>query len=265
MRLKEFVRSRVLPRVNSVLAAASLKLVPAKTPNRDFSAFVGHLRSIGMEFKTVIDVGVAFGTPDLYASLKGGGRGVKLYLVEPVPKCAPILKKFEQELGATTFNVAAGAEDGTISFNVHSDVSGSSAFDQWEGAEMDGEAVTVPLRRLDTLIPAPLARPALLKVDTQGSELLVLEGAAGLLDQIDVIILECSFHQLRKNAPEFNEIVVRMNELGFACYETLEGHYRSLDNAMAQVDLVFVPLDSGLRKERGFFSAEQAREYLAAY
>ena len=263
MRLKEFIRARILPPINAVLGSVSLKLVPASTPNRDFPAFVSHLKNNGIAFKTVIDVGVAFGTPGLYDSLKR--NGTKFYLVEPVPRCAPILKKYEQELGATTFNVAAGAEDGTISFNVHSDVSGSSAFDQWEGAEMDGETVTVPLRRLDTLIPGPLARPALLKVDTQGSELLVIDGAAGILDQIDAIILECSLHQLRKNAPEFNEIVVRMIELGFACYETLEGHYRTVDNAMAQVDLVFVPLASDLRKEKGFFSAEQARDYLAAY
>ncbi len=262
MRIREFVRSRILPKINFVLKALSLKLVPASTPNRDFSAFIAHLKSVGTEFKTVIDVGVAFGTPGLYDGLKSGGT--KFYLVEPVPGCAPVLQKYERELGATTFNVAAGAEDGTISFNVHSDVSGSSAFAQWEGAEMDGETVTVPLRRLDTLIPGPLARPVLLKVDTQGSELLVIDGAAGLLDQIDVIILECSFHQFRKDAPEFNEIVVRMHQLGFACYETLEGHYRSLDNAMAQVDLVFVPNDSSLRKERGFFSTEQTREYLAA-
>lgn len=264
MRLKEFVRSRVLPPINTVMKAFSLKLVPASTPNRDFSAFVAHLRSVGLEFKTVIDVGVAFGTPGLYDSLKGQGD-VKFYLVEPVPECAPVLKNYERELGATTFNVAAGAEDGTISFNVHSDVSGSSSFEQWEGAEMDGKLVTVPVRRLDTLIPGPLARPSLLKVDTQGSELQVIEGAAGILADIDVIILECSFHQFRKNAPEFNEIVVRMNALGFACYETLEGHYRSVDNAMAQIDLVFVPQASALRNERGYFSSEQARKYLAAH
>ncbi len=263
MRLKEFIRSRVLPPINEILKIVSLKLVPASTPNRDFSAFIAHLKTAGTEFRTLIDVGVAFGTPGLYDGLKNSGTN--FYLIEPVPKCAPILKKYEEELGAKTFNVAAGAEDGVVSFNVHSDVSGSSAFDQWEGAEMDGETVTVPLRRLDTLIPGPLARPALLKVDTQGSELLVIDGASGLLDQIDVIILECSFHQFRKNAPEFNEIVVRMNQLGFACYETLEGHYRALDNAMAQIDLVFVPIDSELRKERMFFSSEQALRYQATH
>jgi hypothetical protein len=56
-----------------------------------------------------------------------------------------------------------------------------------------------------------------------------------------------------------------MNELGFACYETLEGHYRAVDNAMAQVDLVFVPIDSPLRAERGYFSTDQARRYITRH
>ena len=258
MRFKEYVRTRILPLINGVLGLAALKLVPASTPNRDFEAFVRHLGRLGCTFKTVIDVGVAHGTPGLYKSTKGA----QLYLVEPVPACAPILAEYERTLGARTFNVAAGATDGLIRFNVHSDISGSSSFDQWEGARLDGETVEVPVRRLDSLIEQPLARPSLLKVDTQGGELLVLDGAAGILDQIDVIILECSFHQFRHGAPEFNEIVIRMNALGFACYETLEGHYRALDNALAQVDLVFVPFDSPLRRDQGYFTSEQIDGYL---
>jgi FkbM family methyltransferase len=258
MRFKEYVRTRILPGLNAVLRRASLKLVPASTPNRDFEEFVAHLGRIGMRFSTVIDVGVAHGTPGLYRST----AGAQLYLVEPVPACAPILAEFERTLGARTFNVAAGAIDGVMRFNVHSDVSGSSAFDQWEGRRLDGETVEIPVRRLDSIIEQPIARPALLKVDTQGAELLVLEGAAGILDQIDVIILEVSFHQFRQGAPEFNDIVVRMNELGFACYETLEGHYRALDNALAQVDLVFVPNDSPLRQNKAYFSEAQVDRYL---
>ncbi|MDQ8027716.1 MAG: FkbM family methyltransferase [Brevundimonas sp.] len=260
MRFKEYVRTRILPLINGVLGVASLKLVPASTPNRDFDGFVAHLGKLGHTFRTVIDVGVAHGTPGLYNSTKGA----QLYLVEPVPACAPILAEYARTLGAKTFNVAAGAEDGVLRFNVHSDISGSSAFDQWEGARLDGETVEVPMRRLDSIIEQPIARPCLLKVDTQGAELMVLEGASGILDQIDVIIVECSFHQFRHGAPEFNEIVIRMNELGFACYETLEGHYRALDNALAQVDLVFVPFDSPLRRDKGYFSQQQIDSYLKA-
>ena len=183
------------------------------------------------------------GTPTLYAS----NPGAKFFLVEPVPSCKPLLDDLAKRLGGVAFNVAAGAVDGTLDLFVHPDVSGSSTLRQLEGEYFDGERVSVPVRRLDSLIPRPLARPSLLKIDTQGAELEVLAGAAELLSELDVVIIEASFHQFRESAPEFHDIVIRMAELGFRGYEILEGHFRSADNALAQVDIAFVRADSPLR------------------
>lgn len=258
MSFKEFIRSRVLPKVNAALSPLSLRLVPASTPNRDFSDFLRHLRTLGMQPRTLIDVGVAQGTPGLYAELQGG----TLFLVEPVPSCKPVLDGLARRFGALAFNVAAGAEDGTITLNVHDTPSGSSVYSQLEGEQMDGRPVEVPVRRLDTLLPIQLARPAMLKVDTQGHEIDVMRGAAGLLSQLDVVILECSLHQFRKGAPELAEVVRFMEGIGFRPYETLEGHFRALDRAMAQVDIAFVPDSSPLRQNAAYFSPDQVAAYL---
>ena len=257
--LKSFAKEKVLPRLNRLLRPASLKVVPASSPTRDFADFLGHVRRLGIEFETIIDVGVAFGSPGLYRACPAA----KFYLVEPVPSAKAHLDKLAQELGAEVFNVAAGATDGEMTFFVHPDTSGSSAFRQWEGADLDGEEVVVPVRRLDAIIPRPVARPALLKIDTQGAELDVLAGAAELLNDIDMLIIEVSFHEFRKGAPEFHHIVQRMTELGYVCYEVLEGHYRAIDGALAQEDLVFIRPDSPLRAHKTYFSPEQAARYRA--
>jgi FkbM family methyltransferase len=259
--LKRVAVTVLLPAINKLARLVSLKVVPLSTPNRDFTAFIAHLRRLGVEFKSVIDVGIAFGTPALYASTPNA----KFYLVEPVPSCRPLLQDLAGRLDAETFNVAAGASDGSLDFFVHSDVSGSSAYAQHEGSSFDGERIKVPVRRLDSLIDKPLARPALLKIDTQGAELEVLAGASGLLGDIDVVIVEVSFHEFRQGAPEFHDIVIRMAELGFRGYEVLEGHYRSADNALAQVDLAFVKADSSLRATKAFFTQDQAKAYLRQY
>lgn len=248
---------KVLAAANATIAPTGLRIVTRSAPTRDFGAFVDHLRRLGMAPRTVVDVGVAFGTPKLYASLPGA----KFFLVEPVPSCRPLLERLEREIGATCFNVAAGAEDGVIEFFVHDDVSGSSAYRQWEGEMLDGTRVRVPSRRLDTIIPPEIARPCMLKIDTQGAELEVLAGADRLLGQVDVAIIETSFHQFRKGAPEIDEVVSAMARRGFRCYETLEGHFRSLDGAMAQVDIAFVREASPLRSQRAFFRPEQVRAY----
>src|SRR5262245_61451647 len=158
--------------INKLLGLLRLKLVPTTTPTRDFGTFFRHMSRNGIEFKTVIDVGVAFGTPALYRNYPDA----KFFLVEPVPECAPILKRLATTLNAEVFPMAAGATEGSVEFFVHTDISGSSRFRQWEGELMDGRVCSVPVRRLDSLVKLPLARPCLLKIDTQGAELEVLEG-----------------------------------------------------------------------------------------
>jgi FkbM family methyltransferase len=258
MSFKHLAARLLLPLINRVAGLASLKVVTLGTPNRDFGAFFRHLERLGTRFRTVIDVGVAFGTPALYES----HPDAKFYLIEPVPSCRDELEQLAARLGGVAFNVAAGAADGVMDFFVHPDVSGSSAKRQLEGEYFDGVRVEVPVRRLDSLIREPIARPCLLKIDTQGAEIEVLEGASGILSDIDVVIIEVSFHQFREGAPEFHQIVERMSRLGFLAYEILEGHFRSADNALAQVDIAFVPENSALRAIRTFFSPEQARRYL---
>ena len=101
-------------------------------------------------------------------------------------------------------------------------------------------------------------------VRRRGVEFEVLAGATGLLDQIDVVIIEASIHEFRPGAPEFHDSVIRMAELGYRGFEILERHYRSADGAPAQVDLAFVRNDSTLRAEKAFFTAAQAKRYLGA-
>ncbi len=258
MSLKRYAARTVLPVLNSLARIVSLKVVTLGTPNRDFEGFLRHLGALGMRFGTVIDVGIAFGTPGLYRA----NAGAAFHFVEPVPACKPVLDALVREHGGFAHSVAAGATDGSIDFFVHPDTSGSSSLRQLEGEFFDGQKVTVPVRRLDGLISQPLARPSLLKIDTQGAELDVLAGAEGIMSQIDVVIIEVSFHQFRAGAPELHEVVGRMAELGFRAYETLEGHYRAADNAQAQVDIAFVREDSPLRRVKSYFTDDQARAYL---
>ena len=152
-----------------------------------------------------------------------------------------------------------------MSFFVHADMSGSSAYPQQEGALLDGEEVKVPVRRLDGIIPTGIPRPALLKIDTQGAELEVVRGATRLLDEIDVVVAETSFHEFRKGTPEISEVIAEMGRLGFVPYEVIEGFYRPIDNALAQIDIAFVPRDSRLRAHQAAFSPEQAERYARRY
>jgi len=257
--IKHLIYTRVMPAINWLLRRISLKLVTARTPNRNFTEFFEHLAKLSFRAETIIDVGVGNGTQSLYAAHPGAA----FYLIEPVPDDRGTVTAIAARLKASFFNVAAGATHGTIAFNMHADVTGSSIYRQLEGEALDGQRITVPMRTLDELIPADIARPCVLKIDTQGAELDVIRGAASTMKRVDVAIVEVSLHQFRQGAVEMHEVVQAMADIGFRCYDILEGHFRSVDNALAQVDLVFVRDDSALRRVKTFFDQKQVGTYLS--
>ncbi len=255
--MKAFV-SAAFQAVNRALEPVGLRLMRTNAPVRDFRLFFKHLKSLGFDIRTVIDVGIAFGTSSIYDAFPRA----KYFLIEPVEECRPVLEQLKQRLDAEYFLVAAGAENGEISFNVHDDISGSSIFEQVEGKALDGEARKTPMRRLDSLLPDRLERPVLLKIDTQGAEIEVLKGLGARIADIDLMILETTMMPMRHGIPQFADIVRFCDEAGFAVYDVLEGHMRSLDGALAQIDLAFVRKDSPLRSQVAYFSPEQLAEYL---
>src|SRR5215472_12019378 len=189
--MKTFV-SAVFGGINLLLEMLGLRLLRTNAPVRNFRLFFKHLKSLGFEVKTVIDVGVAFGTSSIYEAFPRA----KYFLVEPVAECRPVLEELKRRLDAEYFLVAAGAENGAVTFNVHDDISGSSLFLQAEGKALDGEARQVPMRRLDSLLPERIEHPVLLKLDTQGAEI-------GALAQIDLALVRKD-SRLRSQAAYFS-------------------------------------------------------------
>ena len=76
-------------------------------------------------------------------------------------------------------------------------------------------AETVPVDRLDTLASADGIKPHVLKIDTQGSELLVLQGAEESLKSVLLAEVELSFFQRYVGQPLFADIEAWMNQRGF--------------------------------------------------
>jgi FkbM family methyltransferase len=257
--MKTFV-SAVFRCINRALEIAGLRLLRTNAPARNFGLFFKHLKSLGFDVRTVIDVGVAFGTPAIYDAFPRA----RYFLVEPVAECRPVLEKLKLRLGAEYFLVAAGAENGEVTLNVHDDISGSSLFPQVEGKAMDGEARPTPMRRLDSLLPERLERPVFLKLDTQGAEIEVLKGLGSRIGEIDLLIVETTMMPMRHGIPQFADVVRFCDDAGFAVYDVLEGHMRALDGALAQIDLAFVRKDSALRSEAAFFGPDQLADYLKA-
>lgn len=213
-----------------------------------------HLKELGINPKTIIDVGVANGTPDLYKAFPDS----YYLLIEPSfefeTSIIGILKLVEGEY----ILAAAGNENKEIEFHFHHDhPSGSSLYNETMGKAADGTPRRVNMFRIDDYVKGKnFASPYLLKADVQGAELLVLDGCTEILPNVEIIVLEVSFFQFMKGQPEFYEVVIYMKKIGFVAYDIELAWNRPLDNALGQLNIVFVKENSPLRANHSYSSAK---------
>jgi FkbM family methyltransferase len=209
----------------------------------DFGRLVVHLQSAQLTPKTIFDVGVADGTPWLYDTFPQA----HFFLFDPTPQSLPYMNSVAKRLKADVFNVALGDKSGTIALNVWATHSDSSIFDEVGRADIL-EHRDVPMRRFGELVTS-FARPSLMKIDVQGAELMVLRGMGERLKEIDCLIVETSLIATVHDGPEFAEVAGFMNNAGFVLFDIVAVNRRPLDLALAQMDAVFVPETSPLRRD----------------
>jgi FkbM family methyltransferase len=218
---------------------------------------VKHVAKLGFKPATVIDVGVAYGTFDLYQTFPEAHH----LLVEPLQEYESVLQHITRRYRADYVLAAAGASPGEITLNVHPDLAGSSIFTEAEDSDVNGIPRTVPMTTLDRLCAEKsLSGPYLIKIDVQGAELTVLDGASQILPETELVILEVSLFQFFVDGPQLYDVVSYMKNRGFVVYDIFGNHNRPLDGALCQVDMAFVKENGQFRKEHFFATAQQRQQ-----
>jgi len=240
-------------RAKSALAVLGVRVRPGGAPRRDILGAVRHLARLGFSPATVIDVGVADGTFELYETFPAA----KHLLIEPLEEFRDCLDYIQRRYGAEFVVAAADDHDGTTTIFVGEDLHGASVLAD-EHREASREITAVTLDRL--CAERRVEPPVLVKVDVQGGEFRVLDGAHDLLQLTEVVILETSLFRFRPESIELGDAIQYMAARGFVPYDLVGAYTRPLDGALAQVDVVFVAEGSSLRADSRFSSeAQQAR------
>ncbi len=208
---------------------------------------------------TAVDVGVAFGTPELYRIFPKSF----LAMIEPVAEFEPYMVNLCKELPHARYWIGgAGDCDGEMTIHVTPDLTTTSRLRPMN-ATPDVSLRTVPSFRLDSLDKGEWPGPILLKIDVQGYELKVLDGAPKLLDRTEVVLLEVSLFPFAPDLPDFHDVVSYMKKRGFVAYDLYCGHNRPLDGARAQIDIAFVKEHGFLRNDLRWGTPEQCNDFLS--
>ena len=246
---------RLLRRARKLLA---LVAVPAywRGLRQGVAAAVEHeTAALDHPYRTVIDVGANRGQFLLVAARRF--PAARLIAFEPLAGPREVLgRALPRRRPVRLFELALSDRSGEATFHVSRADDSSSLLpigpDQVSTFPGTDEVAQLSVRtaRLDEVLePADLEPPVLLKIDAQGGELGVLEGATGVLDRVATVLVECSFAELYEGQPKAGAVVCFLAAHGFGLHSV--GPVTTLRGGRpVQADLIFERTERDLPNER---------------
>ncbi len=196
------------------LAAGPIKTTPA------------YLARYGFAPDLVIDVGVHDGTPYLYKSFPQAD----FVLVDPLPGSAEAVAQAKPPARFSFHAVALGAKPGRAVLSVPTTKPGKGSKMASLKARIDSqtrfitatEEIEVEVTTLDSLMAQTPGRCGL-KIDTEGSELDVLQGGQETLARCDFVILELSVTPRFAGLAPPSAVIAELARHGLELRDLLDG------------------------------------------
>jgi FkbM family methyltransferase len=193
----------------------------------------------------ILDVGANRGFFSKH--LRMCGYRERLISFEPVPEDYERLSALAaRDRNWTACCYALGAESGTKSFHVNLCDGNQTVLSSFLPTKVKSDSshtVIVEIRRLDEVLPALIAEIAspriFLKMDTQGFDNQVLEGASGYLDKIMGIQSEISVIPIYDGMPHYIESLGYYERNGFALMDLFVVG-RQKDECIVEYDCLMV-------------------------
>lgn len=197
------------------------------------------LLALGIEINSILDVGIHHGTPPLMQCFPHH----KHYLFEPIDEHFDLIRRNYEHMNYDLQHVALSNSDGEAwqvgeSLKGGSTVTHSHLSDVEVSKEQNPNLISckkIRKARLDSLVAAlkPMP-PYLLKIDVDGHEIPILQGATEALKQASVVVMEVTAATLIPRGQV-------LTQQGFQLFDIVDFNYYC--DLFYQADVIFVRAD----------------------
>lgn len=215
---------RISTAINNILRKLGFEFRHYVPPVSPVANLITSLRKFDIDL--ILDVGANIG--QFASDIRRGGYAGNIVSFEPLSDAhAELLKSSEGDsLWDVCPRCALGAHEGDLEINIASNSYSSSILPMLElhrsaapGSAYQGKEA-VPIKTLDTVAGQYLkeTHAAFLKIDTQGFEWQVLDGARNTLPHIKGILVELSLVPLYDGQYLWREVIDRIEAAGFTLW-----------------------------------------------
>jgi FkbM family methyltransferase len=193
----------------------------------------------------VLDVGA--NTGQFARNLRRVGYQGHICSFEPVEAAYTALSaSFRKDARWAGYNYALGSQNTQQTFHIALESTAMSSFLQPQSADWKLREVAVEVKRLDTVYQGVIAATGLqhprvfLKMDTQGYDLEVFNGAENCLDQVLGIQSEVSVKPVYVGMPHYLDTIRSYENYGFLLYGLAEAARHPHQNDIIEMNCVMM-------------------------
>jgi FkbM family methyltransferase len=248
MTFKDWAKRKVITTVENALPRAfhDRLIRHYGIPSTDWS--LRNARNNGFNPEVIIDIGAYTGEWSRMANRIFKGAGI--LAIEAQREKENDLSALAREHQNIEYKIALlGSERGSeVHFRLN-ETGSSVSRNQDSDTEPHERRMT---QTLDHLTSGIFEKPDLIKLDVQGYELEVLRGSKKIMNSHppELILTEVSLIEVIPGAPLFREVIEFMANRGYRLYDICSFIRRPLDDALWQVDALFVSEESDLVSSR---------------
>jgi FkbM family methyltransferase len=206
------------------------------------------LKLHGISFDSFLDVGASDGIWS--RALAEHFPGKRHLLLDANKIHLPALAKICQEYENWSFQfTAVGGKSGTLYFDDSDPLVGHLS-----ERPLNENYKPCPVATIDQIVAEQqLSGPFMIKLDTHGVEIPILQGAVETLQTTNVLVIEAYNFTFGGSAVPFWELCRQMVQLGFRPLDVFDILYREVDRAFWQFDLLFARADLPLFADWRYF------------